>query len=328
MELLAFVIENHEDARPYQEGLGEALTVFEFLVEGFISRFAAIFDASSLPPRIGPIRSLRPYFVDALAPWVSAFLYAGGSPEAIERIQEIPNLYYWNGLGFAKHFLRKAGVPAPHDLFIEYAAILDLTKDTELPQKPWPPYKLGQAVSDSGATTITLNFLNPDHNVRYTYHSIIQTYTRVNGGIESEAHPKNILILEAPITEVREYGRLEIPLLGRGRALLFRSGTVTPGVWERGKAEVEEQRQTLGADTPASTDVAFSPSDLANAPPVMPSAAGAIPRYIPRVSRDTRDDIPPKPLRFLGIDGNPLAFAKGQTWITVLPTLERVKWEG
>ena len=62
--LVWVIIENHENARPYHQGLEKALFVEEFFVEGMITRFLAMFDTADLPPFIGPVRSLRPYFVD------------------------------------------------------------------------------------------------------------------------------------------------------------------------------------------------------------------------------------------------------------------------
>src|SRR3989338_1831670 len=62
---VAVMIENHQEARPEHQWLEGALLIEEFLVESGITRFAVLFDAEDLPERIGPVRSLRPYFVDA-----------------------------------------------------------------------------------------------------------------------------------------------------------------------------------------------------------------------------------------------------------------------
>ena len=58
----ASIIENSPDARP-QSGLGEAGVVYEALAEGGITRFLALF-LDAKPKEIGPIRSIRTYFVD------------------------------------------------------------------------------------------------------------------------------------------------------------------------------------------------------------------------------------------------------------------------
>jgi hypothetical protein len=55
---LAVKVENSVDARP-QTGLGAADMVWEEVVEGGITRFVAVYH-STLPPEIGPVRSVRP----------------------------------------------------------------------------------------------------------------------------------------------------------------------------------------------------------------------------------------------------------------------------
>ncbi len=267
---VSVIIENHAAARPQHAGFRKALLIAEFLVEGEISRFAVVYDFREFPRRVGPVRSLRPYFIDALLPEVRTILHAGGSPEALGRVEADATITTFNLLSYPDDSLRDPSIPAPHNLFLSRSVIKDLLE--EEPQKTlWPPYELGAQGSGAIATSIRINFFNPEHNVSYSYGRIAGTYTRINGEIESLAHPRNLLMLEAPIAGVGEFGRLSIPLEGKGRALLFRSGIVQEGVWR--KAEAED------------------------------------------------------PFRFEDSEGNPLQFASGQTWITVVPTLDRVKWE-
>ena len=54
---LVIKIDNHEDARP-QFGLNIADVVFEEIVEGNITRFAAVFHSQNADP-VGPVRSAR-----------------------------------------------------------------------------------------------------------------------------------------------------------------------------------------------------------------------------------------------------------------------------
>lgn len=270
--IIAVMIENHEDARPHQRGLDGALLIEEFLVEGFISRFVALFDIENLPPSIGPIRSLRPYFLHGVLPWASALLYAGGSPEALEEAEKRDGLATFNALAFEpKYFSRDSSVSPPHNLFISDDDVHALLSEFSLEQTSWPPYELGGAPSASGASVIRLNFLNPLHNIRYTYSPFTGTYTRKNGTTTSDATPANILVLEMPVTDIGEFGRLTIPVEGAGRALLFRSGVTVRGGWQK-----------------ESREHAF---------------------------------------HFVGEDGGPLRFSRGQTWMAVLPELSRVNWE-
>ncbi len=230
--VVGVMIENQEDARPYQLGLEKALFIQEFPVEGMISRFLALFDRSDLPASIGPTRSLRPYFVDASQPWTGAIMHAGGSPDAYERAKVFDDLTTVNVLHFddEKYALRRSDVPAPHNLFLSKAIMEELLPE-EIADVSWPPYSTGgPPVSASGASTVRINFLSGLHNVEYRLQPD-GSYRRNNGGIVSALQPHNVVILQIPITGIGEFGRLTIPLEGKGPLLLFRSGYAIPGTW-------------------------------------------------------------------------------------------------
>lgn len=73
-----------DGARP-QAGLNEAGVVFEAIAEAGITRFAAIYQA----PRsavIGPIRSLRLYYLEWDTPFDCTIVHAGGADDAIEAV--------------------------------------------------------------------------------------------------------------------------------------------------------------------------------------------------------------------------------------------------
>ena len=75
-----------DGARP-QVGLTEAAVVFEAIAEAGITRFAAIFQNPDTSV-IGPIRSLRPYYLDWDIPFDCTVVHAGGSYEAILALKE------------------------------------------------------------------------------------------------------------------------------------------------------------------------------------------------------------------------------------------------
>lgn len=73
-----------DGARP-QVGLREAGVVFEAIAETGITRFAAVFQ-NPTSGIIGPIRSLRPYYLDWDTPFDCTVVHAGGSAEALSAI--------------------------------------------------------------------------------------------------------------------------------------------------------------------------------------------------------------------------------------------------
>lgn len=239
---IAVMIENHELARPFHTGLSEALMIQEFLVEGFISRFVAIIDARNLPKEIGPVRSLRPYFLDAIKPWTRTVFHAGGSPEALERVQEGSEFYALNLLYFDDKngeygSFRKDGPPAPHDFFLQKNVLKRFLED--VPEKllqpvSWPLFTVGIPEGGAFAETIRVNFFNTQHNVVFEYLPLAQKYQRTNGVEVSPARPSTIVILEVPIDYIGEYGRLFMTLEGSGNAQIFHSGKVWEGRWNKG----------------------------------------------------------------------------------------------
>ncbi|MBM3231643.1 DUF3048 domain-containing protein [Candidatus Peregrinibacteria bacterium] len=270
--LFAVVIENHEDARPYQRGLSSAVLIQEYMVEGFISRFVALFDERSIPKSIGPVRSLRPYFIDGTMPWGGTVFHAGGSPEAFERAREQEGIQAINGLALPEDFLRDDDIPPPHNLFVPRDRLRHLLEMNRVEKDvTWPPFPVGSPVGASSVTDISVNFFSSLHNISYAFDAFTGTYKRTNGKTVSDAHPHNILFLEVPIDSIGEHGRMFMTLTGKGDALLFHSGKMQEGEWHR-----------------KSLDESWT---------------------------------------FTTADGEDFLFAKGQIWMTVLPDLERVKWE-
>ncbi len=74
-----------DGARP-QAGLSQAGVVFEAIAETGITRFAAVFAGDVNTGVIGPIRSLRPYYLDWDTPFDCTVVHDGGSPEALAAV--------------------------------------------------------------------------------------------------------------------------------------------------------------------------------------------------------------------------------------------------
>ena len=73
-----------DGARP-QVGLQDAKVVFEAIAESGITRFAAIYQDP--PAVVGPIRSLRLYYLNWDVPFDCTVVHAGGSAEALEAVK-------------------------------------------------------------------------------------------------------------------------------------------------------------------------------------------------------------------------------------------------
>ena len=71
-------IPNGTDGGRPQAGLGQAAVIFEAIAERGITRFAAVFQNPTVGV-IGPIRSLRSYYLDWDTPFDCTVVHAGGS---------------------------------------------------------------------------------------------------------------------------------------------------------------------------------------------------------------------------------------------------------
>ena len=81
---LVIKVNNVASARP-QSGINQADVVYEEVVEGGITRLAAVFNSHD-PDRVGPVRSVRKTDQSLVWPIGGVFAYSGGAPYAIASI--------------------------------------------------------------------------------------------------------------------------------------------------------------------------------------------------------------------------------------------------
>ncbi len=229
------MIDNHEDARPYQLGLENAVFIQEQLVEGFITRFEAVFDMRNLPAEVGPIRSARPYFIDGVSPIVSAIMHVGGSPEALEQLEESATVTDFNALnGYDRFFTYDDEAPAPHHRFLTSQSGAALFAKVVSPISiPLPLFPVGAVEEGEPATMISINYYSTLHNVEYIYNADTKWYQKESGKTLRPPFPPNLLLLETDVAVVGPLGRLSVRMNGSGSALLFRDGMVKHGNWSK-----------------------------------------------------------------------------------------------
>ena len=85
---LTIKFDNTPQAHP-QYGVNRADVVYEEIVEGGITRLAAIFN-SNLPTKVGPVRSVRRTDREIVFPIRGIFAFSGGAPYAISSIETAP----------------------------------------------------------------------------------------------------------------------------------------------------------------------------------------------------------------------------------------------
>ena len=146
----AVMVENHPDARPLS-GPAKAQVVIEAPVEGGITRFLLLFDATSTVEEIGPVRSARPYFVDWAKGWSALYVHVGGSPEALQQIHQSASLANLDEMSSRGGVFRRSKTRyAPHNTYISSEAMKQILEGGALPTSTAP---MSWHVQDMATTT-------------------------------------------------------------------------------------------------------------------------------------------------------------------------------
>lgn len=241
----AIMIENSLDARP-QSGLGEAGVIFEALAEGGISRFIVLFQDTQ-PQYIGPVRSLRPHYLDFAAPFDSGIAHVGGSPEALAQVRSgMKDLdQFFNAGSYWRVTTRRA----PHNVYTSFEKLDALNKSKGYNNSKFASWsrKADQAMPVPTAKSIDLNLSSANFNVHYDYDSATNSYIRFIGGkphlatnsatdtAGQQLRPKVVLVLVMS-------GHYNTN--GSGQMFVFQDGGVTPGTW----AKVDRPSQFVFTD--------------------------------------------------------------------------------
>ncbi|MGH9020515.1 MAG: DUF3048 domain-containing protein, partial [Acidimicrobiales bacterium] len=146
---LTVKVENTPEALP-QWGIDRADVVYEEIVDGGITRLAAIFN-SQAPAKVGPVRSVRPTDVSIVDPIKGIFAYSGGAPYAINDISAVPGLKLEDETTAGAAMYRDPTRQAPHNLYASAGALFNLggspAPPTALFTYSSAPWRAGVAVS-------------------------------------------------------------------------------------------------------------------------------------------------------------------------------------
>jgi len=233
------MIENSPDARP-QAGLKEAGVVFEAVAEGGITRFLALYQESQ-PGNLGPVRSVRPYFLDFLRPFDAGVAHVGGSPEALAQIRT-DNIKDLDQFANPGAYARSPKRFAPHNMYTNMPALDVLNKSkgftkskfTGFPRKPDAPAKKPSA---RGINIDISSFL---YNIRYDYDAKSNSYKRSMAGrphidenTNSQISPKVVLALVMPRGIHPDGTHTVYPTAGKDKLYVFQDGVLREGTWQK-----------------------------------------------------------------------------------------------
>ena len=240
----AIMIENFDpDARP-QSGLKQAETVYETIAEGGITRFLALYQQNK-PQLIGPVRSLRPYYLDWAKPYDAGIVHVGGSANALATVRN----GQWRDLDQffnAGAYWRSSDRYAPHNVYTSFAKLdaLEAAKNyTSSAPKPMLRTDAKRPAQPT-ATQIAVHMSSAEYDSSYGYDQASNTYLRSQGGgphvdrEEGQIAPTVVIVMKVPMREImEETWRESMQTIGTGYAVIFQNGTATEVTWHKNSAD-------------------------------------------------------------------------------------------
>jgi hypothetical protein len=258
---LLIKIDNAPAARPHY-GITQADMVFEIIVEGGVTRLAAVFQAQD-PATIGSVRSAR--LVDrSLTPMVrGALVYSGTSAYAWDLISKDANQgkYIELSADHAEGYYRVNFRAAPYNLFTSAANqrknLTQLKADTANDIPKWGflvsqdhPATLAGMSGAIPATEIAVPYRSDTSAVSYQYDAASKTYSRfqnsagravrdVDAVTNRPVAATDVIIIQTEIWEVQDIvdaaGAFsnDMRMTGTGTATVFRDGLRQDGTWSR-----------------------------------------------------------------------------------------------
>ncbi len=251
---IAVSIDNLDVARP-QSGLNDACLVYEVLAEGGITRFLAFYLHTN-SAAIGPVRSIRPYFLDLSMPLGAILAHVGGSRQALADIQALkPSAMNVDQMAKDSAFWRSDARKAPHNVYTGTSLIRAASQALG-----YEPARLSAETpasfsfcavgtepnlpSAQSASRFSLLYAGGigGYTVTYDYDAESRQWMRYIGG---QAHVDAATGRQLRATTVivqyvsswvvpgDEEGRLELALTGSGKAKVFTLGKVSDASWTK-----------------------------------------------------------------------------------------------
>jgi hypothetical protein len=248
---LTVKIENTPEALP-QWGIDQADVVYEEIVNGGITRLAAIFN-SQAPTKVGPVRSVRPTDTQVVWPLGGIFAFSGGAPYAIDSIETAPvKLVDESSAGVA--MFRDPDLEAPHNLFAS-APLLFAFKGTPTPPPALFTYR---SATTKAVGTLVSKFVVPFpsiYPVTWTWDATTKSWDRTLFGMSDvtgtgvRESPQNVIVMFVNYVNGIGTENSYADLQGSGTADVFSDGREVAGTWSRGSsmADVIQYHNAAGA---------------------------------------------------------------------------------
>ena len=276
---LAVMVDNHPGARP-QSGPNQACLVFEAPVEGGITRLMALYGHGQEVPKIGPVRSMRPYFVRLAKSLGAVLAHCGGSPEAYTIASELGLPRFDDIHGGYRVFWRDQSRRAPYNLYTSTAKLWAELRRRKLDRglAPSGSGPSGPGLDGTSAAGVNLPY---DDRVSFTYQPASGLYLRANRGrphTDLDGRPFGAAVVVAigvPVTILDKVGRLRLDFSAADPAVVYQAGISHAGFWPGGAGRVAQVLDAAGNPLPLAVGTRWF-ALVSSAVKVQPEAAPEI----------------------------------------------------
>lgn len=237
-------VENTDNGAP-QFGLDKADMVMEELVEGGLTRLAALY-YSQLPSKVGHVRSMRATDIGIAAPVGGQIVASGGAARTYRRVKKAGIKIFSEDYG-APGFSSDSAKARPYNRLVNLKTIAKKAKITKIngPYLPWTskdattPTPSGTATTPAPrtATKVAVRF---SRSTRTVWVLKGDTWRRTNGhaaaGEDFKADTMIVMFCrvgDAGYTDPAGNPVPETDLEGSGRVMMFHGKTVVEGTWSK-----------------------------------------------------------------------------------------------
>lgn len=250
--IFAVMINNQKEALP-QAGIGQADIVYEILAEGSTTRLMALFSDPAAVQTIGPVRSLRAYFLNIMRGYNAVCTSAGGSEEADNMVYSLGynrvNGIAGTGAGyFYRDDWRRENRGFEHSLMISGPRLVAAAEAMDFPTEVQPGTGYGLSFSaepmtaGEAAGTIVVHFRSGGKTTTLTYSAESGCYTAyqhgqdlIDANTDKALEFENVLVLFAHSYVMDSQAHLSVQTTGEGQGWFARDGRVIPIRWTRDK---------------------------------------------------------------------------------------------
>ncbi|MDO4189130.1 MAG: DUF3048 domain-containing protein [Lachnospiraceae bacterium] len=256
---VAIMLNNLEAAQP-MSGVSYADVVYEYVVEGAITRLMGLFENYDDLDKIGSVRSCREYFVYTALEFDAIYMHFGQAAYALSLLEEdyVHNL---NGLGEAGDtcFYRTTDRKAPHNVYTSAKGIEAGIKKLGYREDHYEGYKgkfkfcdLDKEVTNEDGVPIT--HMEPKYRINkpwFEYNEETKKYDRyqydgphIDGLTGEQLSYDNVIFQYNFWTQLDEKDYLAFDCHSGGSFQYFTHGKMVMGTWQR---EINEDNYNMSA---------------------------------------------------------------------------------